>query len=109
MIIIKKTRKFGRGLFTDSFLKEKAFLEKSPLIIISKKDKSKIESTQLSSYVYEFEDGLAIALGLGSLFNHSNTPNVGWKILKNEKAVMFWTLREIQPGEQLFIDYGYNP
>lgn len=51
---------------------------------------------------------MALALGLGSMFNHSNKPNVGFQRDFDGKLIRYITLREIQPGEELCISYGPN-
>jgi SET domain-containing protein len=51
---------------------------------------------------------MALALGLGSMFNHSNKPNVGFQRDFDNKVIRYTTLREIQPNEELCISYGSN-
>jgi uncharacterized protein len=49
----------------------------------------------------------AIALGLGSLFNHSTLrQNVGWQRLAFEQCIRYTALRDIAEGEELCISYG---
>ena len=49
----------------------------------------------------------AVALGLGSLFNHSTLyQNVGWKRLVAEQSIQYTALRNIPEGEELCISYG---
>ena len=109
MIKIKKTKKLGRGLFATESIPAKTVIEKSPLIVIPAIESVKFEDSTLGSYVYEFKDGLGIALGYGSLFNHNDNPNVAWKVLEKEKCILFWAIKDIPPDQQLFIDYGYDP
>lgn len=40
--------------------------------------------------------------------NHSRTPNA-YAHLENDGAVFFITLRDIRAGEEITIDYGYDP
>jgi hypothetical protein len=49
-----------------------------------------------------------ICLGLGSLFNHSDEPSVEAFFSKNENGEImeFWSNRDIEKGEELFISYG---
>jgi hypothetical protein len=57
------------------------------------------------------EDGRslnAIALGLGTVLNHSNAPNVGVTFDQNPDRLDFYALRDIAPGEQLTHDYHYD-
>ncbi|CAE7681537.1 ABCC2, partial [Symbiodinium necroappetens] len=56
--------------------------------------------------------GLKLALGLGSVFNHKDAPNVEFRPAKvaGSRALQlmscFAALREIKAGEELFISYG---
>lgn len=40
--------------------------------------------------------------------NHSETPNA-WAHLESDGVIFFRTLRTIEPGEEITIDYGYDP
>jgi len=49
----------------------------------------------------------AIALGLGSMFNHSTLQqNVGWKRNIETGVIVYSALRDIKSGEELCISYG---
>lgn len=50
--------------------------------------------------------GQAIALGYGSLFNHSRNPNVMWALDKREGVIRYTTKRAVSQDEQLTIWYG---
>ena len=43
---------------------------------------------------------------LGSLFNHSQTPNVSYNLDQDTQSIRFTTFRTISPGEELYICYG---
>lgn len=45
---------------------------------------------------------------LGSLFNHSQTPNVNFVRDTHTDSIRYTTVRIIQPNEELCIFYGYN-
>lgn len=48
-----------------------------------------------------------MALGLGSLFNHStDDQNVGWVRDTASQCITYRALRDISPGEELCINYG---
>ncbi|KAF9025689.1 hypothetical protein BGZ52_008756 [Haplosporangium bisporale] len=51
---------------------------------------------------------MALALGLGSMFNHSKEPNVGFQRDFENKMIRYSTLRDVAPGEELCISYGPN-
>lgn len=49
----------------------------------------------------------ALALGLGSMFNHSLlAQNVGWKRNTETDVIVYTALRDIKAGEELCISYG---
>ena len=49
----------------------------------------------------------ALALGLGSMFNHSTLQqNVGWKRNTEIDVIVYIALRDIKKGEELCISYG---
>ena len=49
----------------------------------------------------------AVALGLGSLFNHSLLhQNVGWSRDVTGQCIVYKALRDIRAGEELCINYG---
>ena len=49
----------------------------------------------------------AVALGLGSLFNHSTLEqNVAWSKDLASQCIIYRALRDIKAGEELCINYG---
>lgn len=63
------------------------------------------------TWTYAFGNKTAIALGFGSLYNHSFNPNVTWECLLRKKRIQYTALRDIKAGEELCINYaeGYKP
>lgn len=63
----------------------------------------------LKDYVFEIDKQnniYGIALGYGSLYSHSKTPNIEYAYNKSNRQMYFMTKRMIQAGEELTIDYG---
>ena len=49
----------------------------------------------------------ALALGLGSMFNHSTkAQNVRWSRNTEQDYIVYTSLRDIEAGEELCISYG---
>jgi len=44
----------------------------------------------------------------GSLFNHSDTPNVSYTLDKTTDSIRYVTVRDVQPEEELNIFYGHD-
>ncbi|KAG6884061.1 hypothetical protein C0992_007092 [Termitomyces sp. T32_za158] len=65
--------------------------------------------TVLDDYTFKWADGrMALALGLGSLFNHSEQPNVSYVLDRSTESIRYTTVRDIAPDEELCIFYGHN-
>ncbi|KAF8964191.1 hypothetical protein BDZ97DRAFT_2075331 [Flammula alnicola] len=51
---------------------------------------------------------MALAIGLGSLFNHSESPNVSYTLDTKTDSIQYTAVRDVTPGEELCIYYGQN-
>ena len=51
---------------------------------------------------------LALALGYGSLYNHSYRPNARYDDV-GQRTKLFTALRAIEPGEEITINYNGDP
>ncbi|TCD70561.1 hypothetical protein EIP91_002907 [Steccherinum ochraceum] len=51
---------------------------------------------------------MALALGLGSLFNHSESPNVSYHLSTETESIRYVTSRPIRQDEELYIFYGHK-
>jgi tRNA-specific adenosine deaminase 3 len=51
---------------------------------------------------------MALALGLGSLFNHSSHPNVTYVIDPVDECIRYTSTRTVNPEEELCIFYGHK-
>lgn len=108
--VVKTTKKYGRGLYANKNIKKGEIINISPVLVIEKSEANKIVDTILNIYVFEWsKDASALSFGYGSLFNHSKKPNVTYMNNFSTKEIFFITSRNIKKGEQLFINYGYEP
>lgn len=127
-IEIKKST-YGRGVFSKEVIKAGETVEVSPVLLIPKGDLQEIDyapgkfelkkvrknpikdkDVQLSRYVFFWNEELeAIALGYGSLYNHNPNPNIKHERNYQSETIVFIALRDLNPGEELYINYGYSP
>ena len=106
----------GRGIFAARAIAAGAIVETCPVLILPPKDVPATETTILNHFSYNWpyqdHDGArrgttqAVALGLGSIFNHSNFPNVGFRKDLDRETITYTALRDIESGEELCINYG---
>ena len=89
-----------------------SILERAPIILISQEDWQPIEKTCLHNYAFGWgpdQDQAAIALGIGSLFNHSYEPNAFYRKNLEEQVIEFIALRDIRSGEEITVNYSGHP
>jgi hypothetical protein len=98
----------GRGIVARQRIREGQIIEKSTALVFCLDDLS--ESSILQYYIYSWNvDEAAIALGFGSLFNHSKDPNAEWAIKDDKKqCIAFKAIKNIQPGQEITIYYDYD-
>jgi SET domain-containing protein len=81
-------------------------LERCPILCVSAKDRALLERTGLRGYVYHRQKGAgAIALGFGSLYNHSADPNAECELVLEDQVLVFRALRDIAQDEEIRISY----
>lgn len=107
---VKKSPGKGRGIFAGATYSKGETVEKSPAIILNKKDSSAIDRTLLARYVFGCgKTRTALGLGHTSLYNHSKRPNATYEVCSRSKTVHIWAVKTIKRGDEIFINYGYDP
>lgn len=105
-LIVAPSAIAGRGVFTSIPIEAGDTIEVCPVIVLPAKDLSAIHGTFLHDYYFLWEDGqCAIALGYGSLYNHSANPNAEYYMDYENTAITVYSLRPIAPGEEITISY----
>lgn len=111
MLLVKNTKKYGRGVYAARTIETGELVEASPVLILDEWESNRINPTILNCYVFAWDDDhkrSAVAFGFGSLFNHSTKENITYKNNYENNTIEFMALRDIKKGEQLFVDYGYG-
>ena len=108
-LYIKKTGSKGRGVFTREAIRANTVIEESPVIVMSAEDRVNIDKTLLHDYIFawgEKKDKCCMALGFVPLYNHSYTSNCEYFMDFEEETIQIKTVRKINPGEELTINYN---
>jgi SET domain-containing protein len=99
----------GRGVVAQRQFRAGETIERPPVIVIPAEEAPLIRDTRLGHYYFEWGDDCqqaAIALGYGSLYNHSYAPNARYEFREDEDCLEFLALRDIEPGEEITINYN---
>ncbi|KZT64622.1 hypothetical protein DAEQUDRAFT_601696 [Daedalea quercina L-15889] len=100
----------GRAVYAARFLEPQTVVEISPVLLFTSTEYEEHgRYTVLDHYTFRWRDGrMALALGLGSLFNHSQNPNVSYTLDHDTDSIRYTTTRRIEEGEELCIFYGHK-
>lgn len=102
----------GRGVFTLEEVPDDSLIEICPVIALPSEDLPVIHKTKLHDYYFLWggnDDECAIALGFGSLYNHSRTPNARYWCDPDSDTIEIWSIRDIRPGEEITVNYNGDP
>jgi SET domain-containing protein len=74
-------------------------------------DRQKLDETLLHDYIFEWgqhKNECCMALGYVPLYNHSYTSNCEYEMDFTAQTITIKTMRQINAGEELFINYNGN-
>lgn len=96
----------GHGVFASFDLRAGEQIEVCPVLIVAAENVEAFNTTGLDHHCYAWPgDAVAIALGLGSLYNHSFEPNATFEIDEEAETVTISALRDIGSGEEITFNY----
>lgn len=111
MYHIEVSKEMGRGLYATRTITPGTFIEVAELLVLSPEDTIRVNQTDLKYYTFVYDKVTGqdcLVLGDGEIFNHSDTPNVRYRLqsIGDRMRMAFVSTRTILEGEQLFIDYS---
>jgi SET domain-containing protein len=106
------TRNKGRGVFAKRTIRQGEVIERAPVLVIPARDWAAMEKTVAYDYTFGWgangEDA-ALALGYGSLYNHSFAPNTRFERNFEGLVIEFIAIRNIACGEEIVVNYNEDP
>ena len=102
----------GRGVFTGAPIKKGDMIEVCPVIVMKEGEMAVLDTTTLYDYYFLWGDDqkqCAIALGFGSLYNHSAPSNADYFMEFEELFIEIYAVRNIDAGEEITINYNGDP
>jgi SET domain-containing protein len=113
-IHLRPVEGMGRGVFASRAFKKNEVIEKCPVVVL---DGRALPAGNLSNYVFTFPSTnpkvkrytrLAVAFGYGSLYNHSDRPNIWFYGRCKTLDILFVACRDIEAGEHLCYNYNWS-
>jgi SET domain-containing protein len=107
-IEVKRVRGKGRGVFARRPIEAGEVIETCPVLVLPAGAVEDVPAG-IGGYVFEWGRGqLALALGYGSLYNHSYRPNACYVDLAG-RTKEFTAIRDIAAGEEITVNYNGEP
>jgi SET domain-containing protein len=102
----------GRGVFAKKDFEIGEVIDVVPIIILPDVQWQHVEKTELTNYCYgwgENKEHAAVALGYGSLYNHSYRPNLNYIRKINDSVIEYVCIQPIKKGDECLINYNGDP
>ena len=108
-IYIDRSDEKGRGVFTKEPISANTIIEASPVIVMSSEERKLLDQTRLHNYIFEWgadSKQCCMALGFVPVYNHSYKSNCEYEMNFESETIRIKTVRHIEAGEELFINYN---
>jgi hypothetical protein len=99
----------GRGVFARKSFRVGSIIEDCHLILLPKNEEPALLKTTIGRYIFAWERGFVLALGHGSLYNHSYKPNAAYENLLDPKRMRFRAIKPIKKGQEITVNYNGEP
>lgn len=100
----------GLGVFAARSMAAGDLVECCPAIVCPAGDEALLEATALRGLYFTWQKGaVAVALGFGSLYNHSWRANARYELGYRARLVRVLAVRAIAEGEEVTINYTGHP
>lgn len=99
----------GTGVFACRDFAPGDVVERCPVLLVDVTETHDVAGTVFGDYVYEWDDGYALALGFGSLYNHSRRPNARYEMEDETTEIVIVAWQAIAAGDEILINYNGDP
>jgi SET domain-containing protein len=99
-----------RGIIASRDIRAGEVIERCPVILVEMNQEKSLFETVMKKYYFEWTKKYhAVALGYGSLVNHSYTPNARYDGNYRSMQLVFKAINPIKKGEEITINYNWEP
>ena len=99
-----------RGLLAVRDIAVGEVIERSPVVLFRVEHERFLETSILRNYYYLWDErSFALALGYGSLYNHSLHANVDFKCDFETQTITYTAAKPIRRGDELTVNYNGDP
>jgi SET domain-containing protein len=109
-VIVKRIKGKGQGVFARRAILKGEVIESVPVLLMTADEYAEgLANSPLKDYCFQWgTDQVALALGYGSIYNHSYRPNARYDDV-GRQTKSFVAIRAIAEGEEITINYNGDP
>jgi SET domain-containing protein len=97
----------GRAVYCSERIRPGEVFEVCPVIVVHPPFAKLLDNMPLQNYYFLWDDDAkAIALGYGSIYNHSFDANAQYQHDVEDLTITFFAIRSIEPHEEICINYN---
>jgi SET domain-containing protein len=103
-----KIEEAGNGVYSKINIPKGSIVEKA---CVSKIRSKGTKNSELHDYVFSNPyktDEYLVAFGYGSMYNHSDDPNLHYYYDQDQNRIIYEAIKDIKIGDELYISYGTN-
>ncbi len=110
-VVVRQAGERGLGVFAARPIGHDEVIEEAPLLLFPTSQLYSPAGTALiAKYIFVVDEcQVALALGYGSVYNHSYSPNAIYEDLIPQRMKRFVAIRDIDAGEEITINYNGSP
>lgn len=109
-LLVRASLIHGDGVFAAQPIAVGDLVECCPVVVCPPHQEALLAKTELRGLYFTWKnDAIAVALGFGSLYNHSWQPNARYELEHRRKVVRFIAVGPIAEGEEVTINYTGDP
>lgn len=107
-VVVKRSPGKGRGVFARRPIRKGEVIETAPTLKFPATALTDgLKNQWLGNYYFWWDKKtVVLALGFGSLYNHSSRPNAEFTV--TARKLSFEAVRNIEEGEEITINYRYD-
>jgi hypothetical protein len=103
--------KKGRGVIAEELVPLGTIIDIAQVLVISEDDYYLLQNTLIYGYIFEWEEKeghpqYALAMSPSEFINHSYEPNTEYELDYANKTIIFKTIKDIEPGEEVIMNYN---
>ena len=102
-ISVLESKVHGKGVFANDFISKDEIIEQCSFDDFDSLDNKE----DLEKYTFELFDKKILPSGLCIYLNSSQSPNVRYEFDLDKNLIVFYTTKDIQKDEELFIMYDF--